>query len=206
MGTENSFSTGLALNPTIESGELKSVFSKSRYLNRPPISFRSANCRADPQYSHSSQCHHLLPLQILSLQCFEKMLNIIGCNSIGFHDFRINGLLLPATEKRSAETGLPLHRGPHNRYNEVVIMRVGMIEKEWSRSRKRDSSDANDVARSRIGWLQGALRKRLINECERTQKRTRLVLNRNDPVGTGYDFTELDDMAEILFGATAKRS
>lgn len=48
----------------------------------------------------------------------------------------------------------------------------------------------------RLGLLQTALRKRLLSE------RRRMILNRKDPLGTGFDFSELDAMAEALWEAT----
>ena len=46
----------------------------------------------------------------------------------GFDDFRRNGLLLPANDAAAIRLGLPLHRGPHHSYNELVFERVGQIE------------------------------------------------------------------------------
>lgn len=179
------------------------ICTKSTKRDRKVIPFRSANHCRDPKYKHSSQRHHLLPLQLLGLKCFEPMFSNLGSDAIGFHDFRVNGLLLPSTERRSAETGLPLHGGPHKRYNEVVIMRVGSIEKDWSTSFSQDNEGANQVALSRIQWLQKALRRRLLVGTSQNSNCRPLVLNRHDPIGTGYDFTELDDMAETLFGTGA---
>ena len=48
----------------------------------------------------------------------------------------------------------------------------------------------------RLSLLQSALRKRLLAD------RRGIVLNREDPLGTGFDFTELDAMAELLWAAT----
>jgi hypothetical protein len=93
-------------------------------------------------------------------------------------------------------TAMPLHRGPHRRYNEVVIERVGRIEARWSTARLSDPDAAGEEALMRLGLLQSALRKRLLDD------RRRIVLNRRDPVGTGFDFTELDAMAEALWRAT----
>ena len=44
--------------------------------------------------------------------------------------------------------------------------------------------------------LQHALRRRLLSE------RNRIVLNKKDPLGIGFDFSELDAMAEDLWNAT----
>ncbi|WP_234035789.1 hypothetical protein [Erythrobacter insulae] len=48
----------------------------------------------------------------------------------------------------------------------------------------------------RLKLLQRALRTRLL------QERRRFLLNRKDPLGTGFDFSELDAMAESLWDAT----
>jgi len=71
----------------------------------------------------------------MSQRCFGPMFSEIDRTCVGFDDFRRNGLLLPATEAASVRTGRPLHRGPHRRYNEVVIARVGRIEALWSKDR-----------------------------------------------------------------------
>ena len=115
---------------------------------------------------------------------------------MAFDDFACNGLLLPATEERAVEFGMPLHRGPHRVYSEMVAERVGRIEAEWSRHRLQAPSRCAADALFRLALLQGALRRRLLAE------RRRMVLNRNDPLGTGYDFDDLDALAERLWSAT----
>ena len=119
----------------------------------------------------------------------------VGRERVGFDDFRRNGLLLPANEHTSLRTGMPLHRGPHPRYNEVVIARVGSIEATWSIGRVRGDETALAEALLRLQLLQGALRRQLLAE------RRRVLLNRKDPIGTGSDFSDLDAMAEKLWGA-----
>ncbi len=164
-----------------------------RATSTTAIAFRSVNCPGAAAYDPGLQRHHLLPRQLLSQRCFGAMFAILGRAQVGFDDFRANGLLLPATEKATIRTGMPLHRGPHRRYNEVVIARVGRIEQRWSRARHCDDAAALDEALLRLQLLQGALRRQLLAE------RRRVLLNRNDPLGTGFDFTELDAMAESLW-------
>lgn len=48
----------------------------------------------------------------------------------------------------------------------------------------------------RLALLQRALRRRLLDD------RRRLVLNRRDPLGAGFDFAALDAMAERLWAGT----
>ena len=49
----------------------------------------------------------------------------------------------------------------------------------------------------RLQLIQRALRRRLLDP-----PGERLVLNGRDPLGTGFDFTELDAMVERLWSAT----
>lgn len=159
------------------------------------ITFRSVNARGAPGYDRGLQRHHLLPRQLLSQRCFGSLFSEVGRARVGFDDFRRNGLLLPATEETSIRTGMPLHRGPHRRYNEVVIARVGRIEARWSEQRARDEEAALHEALMRLHLLQAALRRRLLAQ------RRRVLLSSKDPIGTGFDFTELDAMAESLWAA-----
>jgi hypothetical protein len=162
---------------------------------RTVIAFRSVNRRGFPGYDPAFQRHHLLPRQLLSRRCFGPMFASLGREQVGFDDFRVNGLLLPANEEATVRTGMPLHRGPHHRYNEVVIARVGRIEASWSDVRLHNPELALAEALMRLHLLQGALRRQLLAE------RRRMLLNRKDPLGTGFDFTELDAMAEALWAA-----
>lgn len=165
------------------------------YCRAERISFRSVNRRGSPEYDRDLQRHHLLPRQLLSSRCFGEMFDRVGVSEIGFNDFRVNGLLLPANENAATAKGLPLHRGPHRHYNQMVIERVGQIEESWSRQRLKDSQKAFCEAVMRMRLLQSALRTRLL------QERRRIVLNRKDPLGKGFDFSDLDAMANFLYGA-----
>ena len=170
--------------------------SAQRSAQRPAISFRAINRRGDPEYDPSLQRHHLLPRELLKRNCFSRMFDHIDRRQVGFDDFRRNGLLLPATESSVLRIGMPLHRGPHRNYNAMVIERVGSIELSWSEDRLTDPREAMEDALFRLSLLQNALRKRLLSE------RRRLTLNRKDPLGTGFDFTTLDAMAEELWNAS----
>jgi hypothetical protein len=169
--------------------------SRDRNADIAAITFRSVNRPGTEGYNRGLQRHHLLPRQLLSEHCFANLFATVGQGAVGFDDFRSNGLLLPCTEQATIRTGMPLHRGPHRRYNEVVIARVGRIEEHWAETRTRDHHAARAEACDRLRLLQAALRRQLLAQ------RQRVLLNRNDPLGTGYDFSELDAMAEALWSA-----
>ena len=74
------------------------------------------------------------------------MFETLDARRIGFNDFRRNGLLLPAREETAQRLALPLHRGPHRTYNQMVIQRVGEIERGWSRLAARSPGLAAETA------------------------------------------------------------
>jgi hypothetical protein len=169
--------------------------ARDRNADIAAIPFHAVNRRGAEGYDPGLQRHHLLPRQLLSQRCFAGMFAAVGRIGVGFDDFRANGLLLPATEQATIRTGMPLHRGPHRRYNEVVIARVGRIEERWALLRHSDDAAAQAEALDRLRLLQAALRRQLLAQ------RRRVLLNRNDPLGSGFDFAELDAMAEALWAA-----
>jgi len=125
------------------------------------------------------------------------LFDAVGRDRIGFDDFRSNGLLLPANDAATMRIGLPLHRGPHRDYNAMVMERVGQIEAGWSGLRLRAPEISLDHASMRLALLQRALRRRLLSP-----NGSRLALNRKDPLGAGQDFSDLDAMADALWGET----
>jgi hypothetical protein len=173
--------------------------STSRFVHRRRrLPFRSVNRSGEPGYQPGMQRHHLLPRELLSARCFNRLFERIGHDRLGFDDFRRNGLLLPATERAALRAGLPLHRGPHRDYNAMVCDRVGTIEGRWAERRLGRPDDALDEALMRLALLQSALRRRLLAE------QRPLRLNRGDPLGAGRDFAELDAMADLLWRETAE--
>ncbi|MBX7540388.1 AHH domain-containing protein [Qipengyuania sphaerica] len=167
------------------------------HQGRGSLSFRAVNCRGHAGYDPGLQRHHLLPRQLLSTHCFGSLFECVGQSAVGFDDFRRNGILLPARDEAVWRTLLPLHREPHRDYNSMVIDRVGRIERAWARRRMRNPELAREDALLRLGLLQNALRKRLLDQSRP------LLLNRRDPVAAKPDFTLLDAMAEALWSAAA---
>lgn len=172
------------------------VSGSSSFAPRSALSFRVVNRRGWPGFDPGLQRHHILPRQILFQPCFQPLLRSLGRERLNFDDFRHNGLLLPANDHAVVRIGLPLHRGPHRDYNAMVIERVGQIEGTWAATRLRAPEVALHDALERLTLLQRALRRRLLDQ------QRRLRLNRNDPLGQGVDFAELDAMADLLWPAT----
>ena len=161
------------------------------------VPFRAVNRRGAHGHDPAMQRHHLLPRQLLNRSCFGSMFAALGRERIGFDDFRINGMLLPSCEKAARRTALPLHRGPHQDYNAMVIDRVGDIEALWNIRRKSDCDAAGEDAIAGLRLLQKTLRKQLLDEARPIR------LNRKDPAGQGIDFSELDALADDLWAAAA---
>ena len=169
----------------------------ARRRPRESLPFRAVNTRESPDYDPGLQRHHLLPRQLLSKRCFGPLFDLVGRDRVGFEDFRTNGLLLPASDTTALRVGLPMHRGPHHDYNAMVIERVGQVEAGWSAMRLRAPEVAATEAVGRLRLLQRALRRRLLDP-----RRKRLTLNRHDPLGREQDFSDLDEMADALWGDT----
>ncbi len=142
------------------------------------------------------QRHHLLPRQLLTYPALHCLFDAIGCETIAYHDFRANGLLLPCDDGAAARFGLPLHRGPHRCYNAMVLDRVGRIEADWSRRCGGEPIAAREEAVMRLQLPQRALRRRLLDP-----RRRPITLNRRQLTSPALDFTELDAMADALWGA-----
>lgn len=169
--------------------------SHSRQLwgRRRHLPFRAVNRIGTPTYDPALQRHHLLPCQLLSFPCFARLFDRLGLWRIGFDDFRRNGLLLPSREEAAVRLAMPLHRGPHRDYNEMVIEKVGRIEQSWSKGRSRRGDAIHMEALDRLGRLQDRLRLNLLDQ------RRGLHLSSKDPRSSPPDFAHLDALAEYLW-------
>lgn len=164
---------------------------------RPNLPFRAVNRRGTQFHDPGLQRHHLLPRQLVGMTAFAMIFEHLGRGRIGFEDFRRNGLLLPANDSAALRMGMPLHRGPHRHYNTMVIERVGEIEHDWRCRSPRNCDRASEEALVRLAELQLNLRARLLNPGP-----SPLLLHNKDPLGSGFDYRELDAMAEQLWRAT----
>ncbi|MDG5751403.1 AHH domain-containing protein [Qipengyuania sp. XHP0211] len=146
-----------------------------------------------PTYGRAMQRHHLLPCQLLSFPCFGRLFDKLGLWRISFDDFRDNGLPLPSREEAAVRLAMPLHRGPHRDYNEMVIEKVGRIEQSWSRSRRWSDDARHFDALNRLARLQDRLRLNLLDQ------RRAPRLSTKDPRRSAPDFADLDALAEDLW-------
>lgn len=163
----------------------------------PLLPFGAVNRSGRAGYVAGLQRHHLLPRALVGQPCFARLIEALRATA-AFEDFRRNGMLLPANEGAAVRMGLPLHRGPHSAYSDMVRERLGGIEQGWALSRNGDTDAAGFAALRALSALQADLRRSLLDP-------TRTVrLNRHDPLGGGTDFTRIDAMAETLWGATQR--
>lgn len=170
---------------------------RSANHSRLPLPFAAVNRPGRPGHAADLQRHHLVPRQAIEWPALQRFFEALGRDRIGFDDFRRNGMLLPARASAVLRLGLPLHLGPHRAYNGMVIERLGAIEAGWARERSRNEHAARAAALMRIGLLQAALRRRILD------RRNPPRFNRADPLGQGRDFTLLDRLAEELWAASA---
>jgi A nuclease family of the HNH/ENDO VII superfamily with conserved AHH len=124
--------------------------------------------------------HHIIPVEITERPAFSIMFGHL--RSIGFdpQDFGTNGLHLPCTERMAMVFDLPLHRGPHPQYNDVVATRVA------------------EIAHLPIG--DAFLNMRLLQLVLRQSLRSRHTLQPLGPSGVAIDFRTLEVEAQFLHG------
>ena len=132
------------------------------------------------------QCHHLIPSETIFAACFRSFFKDLRHEGFRPHDFETNGIALPCTEGAACTTRLPLHRGPHPRYSEIVAQRVASIEHRY-----RTSGQSNFDANLRIRWLQKGLKKAL-------SQRKLVPLNRRDPLRPAASFSYIDQTAQSI--------
>lgn len=164
---------------------------------RTRIPFSAVNRKGQAGYNPEMQKHHLLPCALERRHALSPILNRGKRHHVDLHDFRINGLLLPATERQARRSRLPLHRGPHPLYSEMVEARLECIQRDWDAKRHIQPVVASQEHLMRLDLLLRALRQKIL-----TASTGRAMLNRNCPLGSQKDFGTLDDMAELLWQET----
>lgn len=153
------------------------------------IAFRRVNRRGQLNYKPERQRHHLLPMALMQRKQFRYFFRDLTASGFVFDDFTTNGILLPTTEAEALRARLPLHRGPHPRYNALILMRVETIRACYARSRRRLQDRMDGVQRLRL--LQNVIRRSLMGASAFPVK-----LHLRDPMHDGLGFETMDQMIE----------
>lgn len=153
------------------------------------IAFRRVNRRGQPDFRPACQRHHLLPLALLRRRQFRQFFADLAGIGFEFDDFPTNGALLPTTEAEALRMGRPLHRGPHPRYNALILDRMETIRADHARSGRRLWDRIASLQRVRI--LQGAIARSLSG-----RNGFPVSLHRRDPMCRALDFRTIDEMID----------
>lgn len=153
------------------------------------IAFCRVNRRGQPDFRLACQRHHLLPMALLRRKQFRQFFAELGLCGFEFDDFATNGLLLPTTEAEAMRLGRPLHRGPHPRYNALILTRAERIRADHARS-AREARDRL-ISLQRLRLLQDAIRRSLMGACVFP-----VSLHQRDPMRSGLNFGTIDEMIE----------
>jgi A nuclease family of the HNH/ENDO VII superfamily with conserved AHH len=140
------------------------------------------------------QLHHLLPVSVFGHSHFSKSFKILELDGFDPRYYSVNGLALPATERAASLWKMPMHRGPHRRYNELVALRVAAILSELERS--NCSQDARSEAIGRLNLLICTLRRVL------TADRPFILLSSRDPINSKVHFWDIDMACDRLWMVT----
>jgi A nuclease family of the HNH/ENDO VII superfamily with conserved AHH len=130
-------------------------------------------------------CHHIIPIAVVE---HRSLARIIGrARFVGFEpqDFASNGMHLPSTEEQAVIFNLPMHSGPHRRYNDIVASRISL----WSKL-------PPEVVLAHMHNLQNSLKRGL--------RRGPVSITSAAQIGVSLyeDFIKLDAAIESLFEMT----
>lgn len=140
------------------------------------------------------QLHHLIPVSVLGHRHFHKSFKLLELDGFELRYYSVNGLALPASERAASMWKMPMHRGPHRRYNELVSVRVAAILSELERG--NSSLLARSEAIARLNLLICTLRRIL------TGDRPFILLSSRDPINSSAHFWDLEMACDILWAAT----
>lgn len=127
------------------------------------------------------QRHHVIPVNIIGSGVFAGLFALVVQVGFSPHSFVANGLLLPSTEAMAVQTGLPLHRGPHKQYDELIAEGLNIIWEQMRRGRTADNVTTLRLLSEFVGQIRRTL-----------QHDGALLLNRNDSRCTHRPLSRLD--------------
>jgi hypothetical protein len=134
------------------------------------------------------QRHHLIPVNVIHSHAFAKLFALISGAGFNPHCFSNNGFSLPSTEIEAARTGLPLHRGPHRQYDDLIAQCLNVI---WL-AVLTGHIPANPVSiMIHVSDLQGRVRRNL-------GPNAWIKLNQHDPRDVEDHLYSLDDSLKQL--------
>jgi hypothetical protein len=143
------------------------------------LTFRDMRKHCKVQGFH---CHHVIPISVVERRSLARIFG--RARSVGFEpeDFTSNGMHLPSTVKQAVIFRLPLHRGPHRRYNEIVAEQIS----RWSNLQP-------DELLGQLQCLQASLKLGL--------RRGPVTINGGAEIGTALsdEFRRIDYVIEKLY-------
>lgn len=155
------------------------------------IRFSDINRINSLDYKPNYQRHHLIPRQTATDSNLRKIFEFMADDGFDLEDFEQNGILLPSCEKEAIRTGRPLHRGPHPRYNEIVMQHMFRISKLGDRI--DDVLERQNFIGFRLSLLQSSLRSGL-----NAKRFKNIYLSSRDPLRSGLKFDRMDTRIEQL--------
>lgn len=110
----------MALPVHVEAGDYQFSFMQPMV-----ISFQLVRTRVRIE---GFNCHHLIPRQVVESRGFARFFGNLRGEGFNPDDFLSNGMHLPSNEKLALAFGLPMHRGPHPQYNELVASHIAALQ------------------------------------------------------------------------------
>ena len=153
---------------------------------------RQSRCpiwRTEPSYA-GWQRHHILPLCLLSYCDVSRLLGELSVSGFRLDCFARNSILLSSLDRTATTTGLPLHRGPHHRYDAVCAMYIDRIYVESRRSGAPPEAVLASVAAVQAGMRAVLSERRVGNPI--------VLSDRTYPIEDAF-FAALDRKTDLLF-------
>jgi len=141
--------------------------------------------------------HHLLPNHLSRYPDLRKFTEQLGGTGAGLDDFDTNGMFLPSEEGIARHAHLPLHRGPHLTYNEIVVSALDGLRQDVVRC-KTGLRDQHAAVR--------ALQCRLRTLLQLSALDMDVALAGRDPFGPIPVAAALDRQTDALFAAALGRT
>jgi A nuclease family of the HNH/ENDO VII superfamily with conserved AHH len=151
---------------------------------------RSFSSKKPTEWKKDFQRHHIIPVAVLNDPHFKCIFELLEYHGFDPCDFTSNGILLPCTEYAAIKYRLPLHRGPHRFYNELVSECVGIILSQYDIQNIKQNQ-LFEIA-TKIEKLQHSLKAML------RQENSNMQLCSMDPARQAAETTQLDYAAMIL--------